>query len=244
MHPQEQMANSSVEVREGADPRVVVLVFSGAMGQWGMGQYDFAQATNSIGYSRILCRDPHLMWYHGGLDAQHPDIRTSADLLRERIAALAPRAVLVLGNSLGGYAAILFGHLLGADVVHAFAPQTCLKPDYVRQYRKLDTQAKTAAYERLWSSPAAARDCFDLNSVLARHNGRTTYFIHYCRENDVDRQAAAWIAAREGVKLQAYDCNGHMVARHIVKERLLFKILRPDVPQVAAFLASQTRTLQ
>lgn len=235
------MSNDTVVVEPGSDPRVAVIVFSGAMGQWGAGRHDFAHATQRMNYSRILCRDPYTVWYHEGIDDEHPDIDSSADFLRKQVRALKPKVLLVLGNSLGGYAALLFGHLISADAVHAFAPQTCLEPEYVRKHRPLDTPAKVNAYDRLWSSPAAMPKYFDLEAVLSKHNGRTTYHVHYCRENDADRAAAEWIAGKRGVKLFGYDCDGHMVARHIVRERLLFKILRPDFDGAGADRSSMEK---
>jgi hypothetical protein len=238
MQPQEPTESGSLVVELGADPTVLIVVFSGAKGG-----FDFAQATNRLNYSRILCQDPYRIWYHEGLDEQRHNIRAFAGCLREHIEALDPKAMVFIGNSVGGYAAILFGHLLCADSVHAFAPQTCLQPDYVKQHRRLDSPLKAAAYERLWSSQHAEWDWFDLNDVLADYNGRTIYFVHHCADSVPDRHAAQWIAAREGVSVRDYPCDRHNVARHIVKNRLLLKILRPDLREVVAALSDE-RNLQ
>jgi len=147
--------------------------------------------------------------------------------------------MMFIGNSVGGYAAILFGHLLGADSVHAFAPQTCLQPDYVKQHRRLDSPEKLEAYDRLWSSQHAQWQWFDLNAVLSEYNGRTTYFVHHCADSGPDRHAAEWIAGREGVRVHNYPCDGHSVARHIAKNKLLLKILRPDLKEVLAALSDE-----
>jgi hypothetical protein len=54
------------------------------------------------------------------------DVESVAARLRETIAGAG--RVLMLGNSAGGYAALLFGALTGAEV-HAFSPQTFIDPD-------------------------------------------------------------------------------------------------------------------
>src|SRR4029453_3878336 len=113
-----------------------------------------------------------------------------------------------------GYAAILFGHLLGADSVHAFAPQTCLQPDYVKRHRRLHKTEKRAAHERPWASRHAEWDWFDLNDVLAEHNGRTTYFVHHCADSEPDRHAAEWIAGGKGVKGHGYPWARKSLPRH------------------------------
>ena len=54
-----------------------------------------------------------------------PDIDSVADHLRT-ITAMATEVVMV-GNSAGGFGALLFGALLGWEV-HAFTPQTFIDP--------------------------------------------------------------------------------------------------------------------
>jgi hypothetical protein len=244
MLTQEPTESGSLVVEVGADPSVLIVVFSGAKGVWGSRRnFDFAQATDRLNYSRILCRDPYQIWYHEGLDEERHDVVSFADCLREYIEALDPKAMMFIGNSVGGYAAILFGHMLCADSVHAFAPQTCLQPDYVKRHRRLDSPEKRDAYDRLWSSQRAQWEWFDLSDVLAEYNGRTTYFIHHCADSAPDRHAAQWIASREGVRVHDYPCDGHSVARHIARNKLLLKILRPDLKEVVAALSDE-RNLQ
>jgi len=238
MHLAEGSGNRNLVVERGADPSVLVVVFSGARGQWGARPFDFLDTTNSLKYSRILCRDPYGTWYHDGL-SELSGIRPLVELMRGHIADLAPKVTLFIGNSAGGYAAILFGHLLMADAVHAFAPQTCLKPDHVKRYRRLDKPEKVAAYEQLWRSPGAEWDWLDLNEVLEHHNGRTTYLIHICEDSETDRSAADWVASRPGVHIRTYPCGGHGVSRYIAKQKLLYKLLRPDLHLIAADLTSE-----
>jgi hypothetical protein len=224
---------------KGTNPSVLIAVFSGARGHWGSRRFEFSGTTDSLNYSRILCRDPFGVWYHDGLGEELPGIRRLVECMREHIERLSPQTMLFVGNSVGGYAAILFGHLLAADAVHAFAPQTCLLPDYVKKNRRLDRPEKVDAYDRLWASREAEWDWFDLNAVLERHNGRTNYFIHHCEDSESDRAAAAWVASRRGVRTCTYPCDGHGVARYIARERLLYGILRPDLEEVVAFLSHE-----
>jgi hypothetical protein len=240
MQARKPTESGSLVVEIGADPSVLIVVFTGAMGVWGSRRnFDFTQATDRLNYSRILCRDPYRIWYHDGLDEEHHGIRAFVERVGEHIEALGPKAMMFIGNSVGGYAALLFGHLLRADSVHAFAPQTCLQPDYVRRHRRLDTAEKVDAYDRLWASRHAEWEWFDLNEVLEEHNGRTSYFVYHCADSEPDRHAAQWISGREGVSVHSYPCDGHSVARHLAREKLLLKILRPDLKDVAAVLTDE-----
>jgi hypothetical protein len=69
------------------------------------------------------------MYYHYGVDREHRDWPSLIDYLRGEIARLQPKKVLCVGTSSGGYAAIVAGHHLKADFVHAFGPQTNIALD-------------------------------------------------------------------------------------------------------------------
>src|SRR5262249_55061032 len=100
-------SSDSLVVEAGLDPSVLIAVFSGLRGRWGARRFDFVQTTQSLRYSRILCRDPNSAWYHRGIGEQAPGIRPLLEVLRERIDELAPSVKIFIGNSAGGYAAIL-----------------------------------------------------------------------------------------------------------------------------------------
>ncbi len=56
--------------------------------------------------------------------------------LKSDIKNINPKYVTVIGTSGGGFSAILFGHLLKANFVHAFGPTTYINP--VSLYKNLD----------------------------------------------------------------------------------------------------------
>ncbi|PVM84873.1 hypothetical protein DDF67_18410 [Caulobacter endophyticus] len=71
----------------------------------------------------LLVRDPSDSWFHGV-----PGVEGGAEGFARRLAAYARgySRVVCVGYSMGGYAALLFGRLLQADVTLSFAPQTVL----------------------------------------------------------------------------------------------------------------------
>ncbi|MEM9383860.1 MAG: hypothetical protein AAGA68_02285 [Pseudomonadota bacterium] len=218
---------SGVSVELGEDTSALLVVFSGLAQRWGMGGHEFAGTANRLRYSRILCRDVHDRAYLEGFDSSTPCLDAALDWLHGQIERLAPKRTLFIGNSVGAFAALLYGHLLGADTVQAFAPITCLTQDYAERHRELDEE-KRAWYQQLWSLPTTAQDNFDLAQVLATHNGHTHYHVHHCTGCASDRYAANHLAQTTGVHLHQHDCHNHLVSRHLARRGLLFKLLRPE----------------
>jgi len=74
--------------------------------------------------------------YHKGIKDISKNIPSTVDYLRSKIQGYTK--VLFIGNSGGGYAAILFGSLLNVHSVLAFVPPTILiKKDKDRKYKNL-----------------------------------------------------------------------------------------------------------
>ena len=83
--------------------------------------------------------------------------------LREMISSIKPSRIVLTGASAGGYAAILFGELLGVDEVHAFAPQTFVGLDALRRFREPRWYAEA---RRMRDEDILRADLADLGAVL------------------------------------------------------------------------------
>jgi pimeloyl-ACP methyl ester carboxylesterase len=82
--------------------------------------------------NRILIRDCASSWYHRGVPGLGTHIDAVAATLRGMIRAVRPSRVMTIGQSMGGYAAILFGMLAGVDRIIAFGPLAHLNPARAR----------------------------------------------------------------------------------------------------------------
>jgi hypothetical protein len=110
--------------------RILLVVFAAANAR----SFTFYNTTRSLPCDVLYVRDPRKnSWFQegflpeGGIDA-------SAEYLRA-LAASYDRVV-VSGASMGGYAAILFGSLIGASCIFALGPQTQLNHNYSRSPRR------------------------------------------------------------------------------------------------------------
>lgn len=220
-------APAPILVEAGADPEVLVIACTGFKGGLMMPTLDFLALTKLTGYSRILLLDTSQTCYLGGLPPLFADYAALLAHLRACIDRLAPRKIICIGASSGGFAALLFGHELVADYVHAFSPYTYLDHASVARYGDPDAAgARAAAYTRIHALPADVRRLFDLQQVLAQDNGRTRYFIHACRNSRWDMLRAKHVERCPGAVVVGYPCQSHGVAATLARAGLLDELLK------------------
>lgn len=120
--------NHQLDVVQDGAPLVITFGFYAASGP---GEFEFLGRLRNLEQAsgrplnKLLVRDPSMRWYLGGIDGLGHDVSSTVEALREQVEALAPSAVVTVGQSMGGYAAILYGALLRADKVVSFGTLSC-----------------------------------------------------------------------------------------------------------------------
>ena len=205
----------------GSDNSVLIIAFSGGAQKLDVPVHEFFETTKTLGYDRILLWDKHYMFYHYGVDRQRRDWPSLLRYLKEEIARLQPKKVLCVGTSSGGYAALIAGHYLGADFVHAFGPQTKIALD-----REAVRHARHPTHRwRLSISRRALKEALDLVPLLRDFNGRTRYFVHYGTGHEIDTGFAERIAGLPSVTTLGYPSNAHAIAVFLAKRKFLSHVL-------------------
>jgi pimeloyl-ACP methyl ester carboxylesterase len=78
--------------------------------------------------NRLLVRDVGNAWYHRGVEGLGTNVDEVAEGLDALIREISPPKTVFLGQSMGAYAAVMFGALIGTDQVVAFGPLSTLDP--------------------------------------------------------------------------------------------------------------------
>ena len=209
------------------DSNVLLVAFAGVAGQFYLPTFEFSSATESLVCSRLFLRDTLSLWYQAGIPELGDSPDHVADYIRSVVNDLKIDRIVTIGNSAGGYAALLFGALLQADEVHAFAPQTFL----------------TSSHEYRWNSRASGRleqlpidvKYGDLRSLLAAHVP-TRFHVYYSEQDQLDSYHAQRIAHYAGVTLHPYREGGHGIIRQLKQsgelDRILMQAIAPDSPPI------------
>ena len=214
-------ARLPILVEKGKDPSILIIAFTGGQQKLHFPVYQFFETTKTLGCSRILLWDRYYMFYHHGVDRKRRDWPSLLKFLKDEIARLQPRTIFCIGVSSGGYAAIIAGHYLGVDFVHAFGPQTKIAIDRegIRNARFRFNRWK------LSFSPRVFKDALDLVPMLERPNGTTRFFVHYGSRHKIDWEFAQRIAHSPSVMTLGYPINSHGVAVYLAKKRFLDRLL-------------------
>lgn len=154
---------SAIELDLDRDGETLLVLFSGFQQGLGMPVLEFKRITRSVNAKLVFLRDPLQSWYHGRLpDVGNGPLEVSAALTRLQ-AQSGCRRLVCIGNSMGGYGALLVGSLARADHVVAFSPQT-----FISRWPRL------RHWDRRWRgrirdarrSDRAVRGAFDLAAFL------------------------------------------------------------------------------
>lgn len=215
--------------KRGADPRTLVVGFTGFHGRLGTTRMQFLQLAGLEQYSRLVLWDSSFRFFVGGLPGAAKGCSALVKLLRARIAELAPERVIVVGCSGNGFAALLYGHAIGADVVHAFSPAVSLdlatvqliQPGAAAHYRDMLAEITSSGVDRA---------LLHLPDVLAKDNGKTRYFIHYGKAAKDDAERARFISGRPGVHLIEHETREHPTAELLAGANLLSAVFATDDP--------------
>lgn len=211
-----------------ADSDVLLMTFSGVGIGIGVPFFEFLKVLNPHNIKKILVRDVHKSWYHAGLEGVSKDIDGSIPALRQLIAESGAKTVIILGNSMGGYAALLYGALLGVDEVLAFAPTT-----FADNWNRIKNFDYRRMYKYLRNAPEPSRQYYDLVNVP----GIDQPEIHIFFDNKfrTDRAHAEHLARRhDNVRLHRYEGGRHGVIKVIKQMGDLDKIIGDAVARAEA----------
>ena len=183
----------------------------------------------AIKFNRLLVRDLENAWYHRGVAGLGIHVDEVAAALQRFIQAIRPSRVMTIGQSMGGYAAIMFGMLLQADRIVAFGPTTYLDPAEAKCF---GDRRYMQAIEALQADPpkSAYLDLTALGTALD-HRGEIHLLFGTRPDTDdgasshVDAIHALRLAQRANVFLYPYPAAAHAIVHWLVEQKEIDDVL-------------------
>lgn len=172
-------------------------------------QFNFGKTLDDLNVNVIYLRDVNHNWYLNGLSGVGDYVEDVSDFLINKIVEIKPSKVITLGTSAGGFAAILYGHMLQADAVLAFSPQTfmnrwnCIK--YL-DYRWLDRVVQ------IYQGDRSNRVYLDLKEII--FNTKTSITLVYDKTHRLDRIHSMRLKGN-GIVQMGQDGGGHTVVKEL-----------------------------
>lgn len=196
-------------VADVAGRGTVLLAFGGLGQQLGVPPFEFFTLTAGFDVDRVFVRDTQRGFYHRGVTG----VGRTIPEIRDHLAGLIPDGsrVVTIGVSAGGFAALLFGALLGVDEVHAISPITCLS-----------RRGRLALRDRRWATevraihrePVVQHEYLDLRAVAAAH-GLPPTSIYVARDHRLDRRNTARLEDRPEVTVHLQPGADHLVVKQM-----------------------------
>lgn len=199
---------SSVAIDLAADSGAMLIALGGWMGAMGIPPFEFMGLTREWPVKRIYVRDLARSWYHAGFPGISDGPDNNAAYLKSVIGPAGVDRLTLVGNSMGGYGAMLYGMLLDASEVHAFAPHTTIATASEGWF-----EDQVLGLERVHAD--YTDKYFDLKDHLLAYRGRCVFHIHYSESDPVDTSHARRVEAADCVRLHRYGVGNHNLVKDL-----------------------------
>lgn len=206
----------------GSERPCALVAFGGIAGALGMPPFEFFRIAAGLECKRIFVRDVHQAWYQGGLPGICGDFAGMASFLRDQLACAGVERLVLVGNSMGGFAALLCGVLLRADVVHAFSPQTFIDSRTRRFFRD---RRWAEQVQRAQELGRLASEHFDVKPALRSAPPALRAHVHFSLTSRLDCVHALRLLPVPCVRLHPHGRGGHNAIKHLRETGELAAIL-------------------
>lgn len=187
----------------------LLILFGGIAGAISMPPFEFFKVSDAFPTKRLFVRDLRYAWYCLGLPGHGTDSESVLTVLRQSVERSGARRVVTVGASAGGFAAIKYGVLLGAESALAFSPQSMI-----------DATNRARLGDERWAPQIAALHArlgpnhpeFTIGQTVD-DNTATAVDIRVSREDLLDLAHADILRDRPGVRVTEYDYGGHLMVK-------------------------------
>lgn len=214
--------NKPIELELSPTGNHLYIFYGGIAAGIAIPPFEFYSSSEILDENKIFIRDFNQSWYQNGLPGISKDIDSTATHIKHLIEEINPNRVFFVGNSMGGYAAIMFSELLGIGDVIAFSPQTFISP-FLRLYHR-DTRWKRKIRMTYIKSLLKPK-IWDLKPLLLRANRDRNISILVSKEDSLDLIHAGHINNIPGVRVYELDGGGHNIVKMLRDEGRLAEIM-------------------
>jgi hypothetical protein len=196
----------AIEIQTVPGGTELYVFFGGIASGIGIPPFEFHKASGILNQHRIFVRDLRQCWYQAGIPGMGDDLRAVARDLDTRIRGIGADRVRFVGNSMGGFAALLFSSLLETGGAIAFSPQTFISP--LLRLRHGDHRW----WRRIWKAWVAGlrrERIWDLRGVLEKRPPPDGCLVCVSSSCPLDSVHAARISGLPGVEVRPFEEGGH-----------------------------------
>lgn len=191
----------------------LLISFGGIKQNIGMPVFEFYKSLQGIECDKCFVRDFNQAWYHLGVDENCNSIDSVKNHLEKIIEAGNYKKICFVGNSMGGYAAILFGVLLDVNKILVFSPQT-----FIGKWRRFLYKDKrwSVQINRIHKSKKVNKRYFDLLNIFKENKSfGGTISVYFSKNDKLDALHAKRMKNNKLVNLNEINLGGHNLVREL-----------------------------
>jgi hypothetical protein len=222
----EAMLSSTLETLKSSS--ILLVSFANLMPDNSLPPFCYVESLRRYPANKLFLRDLLKFMYLQGIDETCGSVKKLSRFLRKMMRRHGSKKSIFIGNSSGGYAALLYGILTRPDEVLAFAPRSYLDPINREKYddRRNPHIVDEVARE---SSKYKADRYLDLRKVyLENRKSRTTFHLFWDTNHRIDD-----INARRmdfaGFVHHPYPAGGHLIAKYLRDEGIFDEIIKKSL---------------
>jgi hypothetical protein len=205
------------------DSKRLYIFFGGIKNKIAMPPFEFYHSARIVDENKIFIRDLNQCWYQVGLPGISSDLQGTARFIQKQVADLKPEKLFWVGNSMGGYAALLFASWLGSGEVVAFAPQTFISPGLRLKYKDFRWRKQILM---TYLRSVGKRKAWDVKPLLLKSQTGLRISIYVSVQSHLDCLHADYLADLSNIKIHHIEDGGHGVVRVLRDQGELPGILR------------------
>lgn len=220
------MQQNPIDEQPSEGSKKLYIIFGGLKAGVGMPPFEFVKAANILTEHKIFVRDFSQAWYHRGLPGISNNLTETSDYLRERINTYKPEETVLIGNSMGGFAAILFASMLSNCRAIAISPQTYLGigKRLVNRERRWRSELRKTYFYSFFGERR-----YDLASINPK-NSSWHADILLSANHARDLSHAKNVAHIPQIRIHKFDCKSHRLVKKLRDVGMLNKILLGEIP--------------
>tara|TARA_R110002049_G_scaffold287700_2_gene469868 strand:- start:7 stop:684 length:678 start_codon:yes stop_codon:yes gene_type:complete len=215
--------NNSAILTEYIGSKTLLVIFGGVKQGVGMPLFEFKNVLKEVTCDKIFLRDFKQAWYHRGLNEEIDNIESLKIYLDKLITTKEYKKVVFLGNSMGGYAAILFGNMLPVDHIIAFSPQTFISK--LKRYWYKDKRWANQI-EATYKDNRHQKRYYDLKPFLKNERHKLIPLdLYYSHNHKLDSIHCERLNSFNTINFYSYDLDNHNLVRFLRDKKLLLEII-------------------
>lgn len=201
--------------------KTLLIVFGGIKMGVGMPVHEFKRTLSQYECDKLFIKDSNQAWYQGGT-SDFNNLNELVNHIEKIIEEFNYNKTITLGNSMGGFAAILIGIHLNCTHIIAFSPQTFV-----------DIRSKIANLDFRWPIQTLKANLkgslylLNLGHFLCQNlPNRSSIRVFYPENHKLDRKHAMKLFGYQNVALKSINCASHSLVKELRDNGQLNSILK------------------